>query len=389
MTISIFGFVSLVALGAWIYLVWGRANFWKADQWLGPVPAKGPARPGVVAVVPARNEGETIARTVKSLAAQAYDGPFAIIVVDDASSDGTGDLARNAFEQSGAEHRFAVVEAPPLEPGWTGKLAAMQAGVDAAAKLAPDAAFVWFTDADIVHGPKTLERLIAKTHEGNDLVSLMVRLHCRSFWERLLIPAFLFFFQMLYPFPAINARPPQIGGAAGGCLLVSLRALGSIDGLNAIKGALIDDCTLAEAVRHKGFYLWLGHADDSRSLRRYENLAEIWNMVARTAYTQLDYSPAKLAGTVLGMALVFLVGPLAVLLAPWHGSALALLCGLGVVALMIKAYAPTLRIYAKGPLAALTLPAAAALYTAMTADSARRHWQGEGGAWKARTYDFG
>lgn len=387
--ISIFGFVSLVALGAWIYLVWGRANFWKCDQWLGPVPARGPVRPGVVAVVPARNESETIAKTVKSLAGQDFSGPFSIIVVDDGSTDRTGDIAREAFEASGTPHIWAVVDAPPLEPGWTGKLAAMQAGIEAAGRIAPDAAFVWFTDADIVHGPRTLERLVAKAGEGNGLVSLMVRLHCRGIWEELLIPAFLFFFQMLYPFPAVNARPPQIGGAAGGCLLVSLKALGSIGGLTSIKGALIDDCALAEAVRAAGYYVWLGHADDSRSLRRYLYLREIWAMVARTAFTQLDYSTVKLVGTLLGMILVFLVAPFGVLLAPWHGSPIALACGLAVLALMVKAYAPTLRIYGKAPLFALTLPVAAALYTAMTADSARRHWQGEGGAWKARTYDFG
>lgn len=389
MTISVFGFVALVALGAWIYLVWGRANFWKADQWLGPVPARGRPRPGVVAIVPARNEGETIAKTAKSLAAQQFDGPFSIVVVDDGSNDGTGDLARNAFEISGTLHRWEVIEAPPLEPGWTGKLAAMQAGVEAASRIAPDAAYVWFTDADIIHGPKTLERLVGKAGEGNDLVSLMVRLHCRGVWERLLIPAFLFFFQMLYPFPAINARPSQIGGAAGGCLLVSLKALGSIGGLSSIKGALIDDCALAEAVRRQGYYLWLGHGDDSRSLRRYDHLSEIWSMVARTAYTQLDYSMAKLAGTLLGMVLVFLVGPAAVIYGIWSGSPIPLLCGLAIVALMVKAYAPTLQIYALSPLFGLTLPVAAAFYTAMTADSARRHWQGEGGAWKARTYDFG
>jgi hopene-associated glycosyltransferase HpnB len=217
----------------------------------------------------------------------------------------------------------------------------------------------------------------------------MVRLDCRSLWDRLLIPAFVFFFQMLYPFPAVNAKPSRIGGAAGGCLLLARAALEQIGGIAAIKGALIDDCALAEAVRREGFRLWLGHADDSRSLRVYGALSETWDMVARTAYTQLEYSPLKLAGTVLGMILVFLIAPFCVILAPWHGSLVALLSGLAAIGLMVRAYGPTLRLYGLDTSYALTLPVAAALYTAMTVDSALRHWQGKGGAWKARTYDFG
>jgi hopene-associated glycosyltransferase HpnB len=282
-----------------------------------------------------------------------------------------------------------VVTAPALPAGWSGKLAAMECGVREAVRLLPEAQYVWFTDADIVHGPRTLERLMAKAGEGFGLVSLMVRLDCKGVWDRLLIPAFVFFFQMLYPFPAVNAKPSRIGGAAGGCLLLARDALEKIGGLAAIKDALIDDCTLAEAVRREGFRLWLGHADDSRSLRVYGALGETWRMVARTAYTQLDYDPFKLIGTVLGMVLVFLIAPLAVILAPWHGSLVALLAGLAAIGLMVRAYAPTLRLYGLEPAQGLTLPAAAALYTAMTVDSALRHWQGRGGAWKARTYDFG
>lgn len=386
-SISFVLIVSLAALGAWIYLVYAHAGFWRADQWLGPVPAHGPARPGVVAVVPARNEAATIARTAESLMAQAYDGPLAIVVVDDSSSDGTGDLAREALNRG--TRPFAVVTAPPLPSGWSGKLAAMEHGLREAARLMPEARYVWFTDADIVHGPRTLERLIAKAGEGFALVSLMVRLDCRGYWDRLLIPAFVFFFQMLYPFPAVNAKPSRIGGAAGGCLMLERDALERIGGLAAIKGALIDDCALAEAVRQEGLRLWLGHADDSRSLRAYGALAETWRMVVRTAYTQLDYSALKLAGTVLGMALVFLAPPLVVILAPWHGSVPALLAGLAAIGLMLRAYGPTLRVYGLDSMRGLTLPLAAALYTAMTVDSAIRHWQGRGGAWKARTYDFG
>jgi hopene-associated glycosyltransferase HpnB len=388
-SLSLATILGLAALGAWVYLVYAHAGFWRADQWLGPVPAGGRPKPAVVAIVPARNEAATIARTAESLMAQHYDGPFAVVVVDDSSSDGTGELAREALSRSAGGRVFSVVTAPPLPPGWSGKLAAMDCGVREAGRLLPEAQYFWFSDADIVHGPRTLARLVGRAGEGFGLVSLMVRLDCRGMWDRLLIPAFVFFFQMLYPFPSINAKPPRIGGAAGGCLLLGREALARIGGLASVKGALIDDCALAEAVRREGFRLWLGHADDSRSLRAYGGLGETWRMVARTAYTQLGYSPLKLAGTVLGMGLVFLAAPLVVLLAPWHGSLIALLAGLAAIGLMLKAYEPTLRLYGLGPAQGLALPAAAALYTAMTVDSARRHWQGLGGAWKARTYDFG
>jgi hopene-associated glycosyltransferase HpnB len=384
--ISLAAILSLLALGAWIYLVYAHAGFWRSDQWLGPIPGGG-TRAAVVAIIPARNEAETIARTAQSLMAQSYDGPFAIVIVDDSSTDDTASLAREALAKS--SRPWAVVTAPPLAPGWTGKLAALNCGVTEAERLLPEARYFWFTDADIVHGPRTLERLIARTNEGYSLVSLMVRLDCRGFWDRLLIPAFVFFFQMLYPFPAVNAKPSRVGGAAGGCLLLAREALERIGGLGSIKGALIDDCSLAEAVRREGFRLWLGHADDSRSLRGYGSLGETWRMVARSAYTQLDQSPLKLAGTVLGMTLVFLLAPALILLFPWHGSVFGLLASAAAVALMLKAYAPTLRIYGLDRINGLALPVAAALYTAMTVDSALRHWQGKGGAWKARTYDLG
>jgi hopene-associated glycosyltransferase HpnB len=387
--LSLFVFLSLAALAAWVYLVYGNSGFWHVDQWLGPVPSPGLRRPGVIAIVPARNEVASIAKTAESLARQAYDGPFAVLIVDDGSQDGTAEAARQAFALVPVGAPCTVVQAPPLPKGWTGKLAALDFGVAEARRLMPDARYLWFTDADIVHGPRTLARLVARAEGGYGLVSLMVRLDCKGFWDELLIPAFVFFFQMLYPFQAVNAKPSRIGGAAGGCLLLRTDALDAIGGLAAIKNALIDDCALAEAVRQEGFRLWLGHADDSRSLRAYGSLEETWKMVARTAYTQLGYSPLKLAGTVAGMALVFLVPILAVVLAPLHGSLLALFAGIAAIGLMLKAYGPTLTLYGQLPLRGLFLPVAAALYTIMTVDSARLHWQGRGGAWKTRTYDFG
>ena len=380
--------LGLLSLAIWIYLLRWRDGFWRADQWLPPNPSRsvGEPWPGVVAIVPARNEVGTIARCLQGLVDQDYPGALSVILVDDASDDGTGEAARIVLDAHGERRSGLVIEAPPLAEGWTGKLAAMETGVRAAETFAPEAAFVWFTDADIAHDPRTLSRLVAKAREGRDLVSLMVRLHCSSAWERLLIPAFVFFFQMLYPFPAINAAPSRVGGAAGGCVLLRRASLSSIGGLAAIRGALIDDCSLAEAVRARGGRLWLGLADSSRSLRPYAELKEIWDMVARTAYAQLSYSPLLLLGTIIGLVLVFLVPPLLLLTVPFHKSLLAFGLGAAAWVLMAKAYLPTLRVYHGTRLRAFGLPASATLYMAMTVSSALRHWRGAGGQWKARTY---
>ncbi len=386
--LSIWAGLGLLALAIWVYLIRWHEGFWRADQWLGPTPALGAgAWPAVVAIVPARNEAETIARCLHGLAAQDYPGRLSIVLVDDSSEDGTGEIARTVLDAHAELRVGRVVTAPALPAGWTGKLAALNAGVAEAETFAPEAEYLWFTDADIVHGPKTLTRLVGKAKEGRDLVSLMVLLHCATAWERLLIPAFVFFFQMLYPFPAINASPSRIGGAAGGCVLLRRPMLTAIGGLSTIRAALIDDCALAEAVRDKGGRLWLGLADSSWSLRVYDRLKEIWDMVARTAYTQLSYSPILLIGATLGLILVFIVPPALVLGAPLHGNLIALLSGAAAWALMAKAYRPTLRAYRLGPARAFTLPIAGALYMAMTVDSAVRHWRGVGGRWKARAYE--
>lgn len=411
---SLLAALGALALLVWLYLLFARDGFWRADQRLPPLPLPGKERvsaglassapsplggerqgegadepPAVVAIVPARNEAGTIACCLESLARQDYPGALAIILVDDASTDGTGAIAARALAPFRATRPSRILAAPPLPKGWTGKLWALQAGLDEARRFAPEAAYVWLTDADIAHGPQTLARLAAKAREGRDLVSLMVRLHCEGFWERLLIPAFVFFFQMLYPFPAVNAKPSRVGGAAGGCMLVRRAALEGLGGFHAVKAALIDDCALAEALRRRGGLLWLGLAEDSVSLRPYEGLAALWEMVARTAYTQLRLSPLLLAGTLLGLALTFLVPPLLVLAAPLHGDGAALVLGAAVWVLMAFAYRPTLRLYASPSAHALSLPLAALLYAAMTFDSARAHWRGQGGRWKERGYNFG
>ncbi|MGH7003437.1 MAG: glycosyltransferase, partial [Alphaproteobacteria bacterium] len=246
--------------------------------------------------------------------------------------------------------------------------------------------YVLLTDADIVHAPDALRRLVSKAEaDGLDLVSLMVKLHCESFAERLLIPAFVFFFQKLYPFPSVNDRQTKAAGAAGGCMLVRRDALTRAGGIEALKGTLIDDCALAAALKKRG-PIWLGLAEESASLRRYTRLRQIWRMVARTAYTQLRYSPTRVMGTVIMMTLLYIVPPLALFVCPFFGAWLAAALGAAGFALMLYAYRPTWELYRGDDPAILLLPLAAMLYTAMTVDSALQHGRGKGGAWKGRTY---
>jgi len=278
------GFIALFGLAAWVYLLLFHRRFWRADQRLSQHPASLTAWPSVVAVVPARNEAETIGAVTAALLAQDYAGAFRVIVVDDASTDGTAHIAR---AQAGAR-TLDVIAAPPLPAGWTGKLAALDTGVR---QVGESVDYLWFTDADIVHPPQTLARLVSKAVEGRrDLVSLMVRLRCKSFWERRLIPAFIFFFQMLYPFPAANDDRSKTAAAAGGCVLLRREVLARAGGLAAIRGRIIDDCALAALIKAVGGGLWIGLADAnpvtaSTSLRRADGLAPLWAMVRRTAYT--------------------------------------------------------------------------------------------------------
>lgn len=374
---------------AWIVLVLFRGGFWRADQHLaelggaGGVPSRDQRRPGVVAVVPARNEAATIGRTVASLVAQRYGGAVAIVVVDDGSDDGTGAQARAA---AGEGRRFVVIDAGPLAEGWTGKLWAVSRGIERAAAEYPDAEYLLLTDADIELAPDLLARLVAAAEtRALDLVSVMARLHCAGGWERLLIPAFVFFFQKLYPFRWVNDPARPTAAAAGGCMLVRRTALARAGGLEAIRGRIIDDCALAALVKHAGT-LWLGFDNGVRSVRPYRRLEEIWSMVARTAFTQLDHSLALLAATIAGMAVIYLGPPTALVLGIFSGAPLAALGGFAAWMLMAIAYRPTLRLYGQPAAMAVALPVAAALFTAMTVDSARRHWQGRGGAWKGRTY---
>jgi hopene-associated glycosyltransferase HpnB len=373
--------LGVLTLAIWAWLLLFHHRFWRADQRL-PRAEPRQAWPAVVAVVPARNEAPSIGACVEALARQDYPGPLAIMVVDDGSTDGTGDIAR------AVAGNIRVVDGEPLPPGWSGKLWALHTGLRYAAALPHD--YVWFSDADIVHEPHVLADLVGFAEDRRlDLVSLMARLHCRHFWERLVVPAFVFFFQMLYPFPAVNDPRSRIAGAAGGCVLLRESALARIGGIGAIRGALIDDCTLAAAVKRSGGPIWLGLADATRSLRVSPALGDLWNMVARTAFTQLRYSGVLLAGTVAGLALTFLVPPLLAVTWPLHQNMIAGAAGLLAWMVMSAAYLPTLRDYGRSLPEAALLPVTAALYGAMTVDSALRYWCGTASTWKGRQYQKG
>lgn len=381
--------VAATSLAVWLYLIVLHGGFWRAEARLGQ--AAGPPRrwPAVVALVPARNEADVIARALRALLAQDYPGPLHVILVDDHSRDGTASAAARAAAEAGRSGALTVVAARDLPPGWSGKLWALAEGAARAQSAHPDAEYVWLSDADIEHGPDTLRRLVAKAEDARlDLVSLMVALSCAGFWERLLVPPFIYFFQMLYPFAWVNDRRRRTAAAAGGCVLLRRAALARAGGFAAIRGELIDDCALARRIKdlEPGGGIWLGLADASRSIRPYRGLGDIWRMVARSAYTQLRHSPALLAGTLLGMAVTFLVPPLLALGAPLHGAAVAAILGATTWALMTVSAWPTYDLYRRPLWAGALLPLAAALYCAMTLDSARRHWQGRGGAWKGRVH---
>ncbi|HWL82421.1 MAG TPA: glycosyltransferase [Roseomonas sp.] len=373
--------LGLLALAIWLYLLLGRGGFWLArqrdDRDTPPEPARWPS---VTAVVPARDEAAVIARSIGSLLQQDYPGPFHVVLVDDGSTDGTAAAARAAAASLGATGRLDIIPGAPLPKGWTGKLWAMQQGARHAAESAAPPEYLLLTDADIGHSPDNLRALVARAEQGGcALVSLMAELSCATRAERFLIPAFVFFFQMLYPFAWVARRDRAMAAAAGGCMLARRTALEAAGGIAAIRTEIIDDCALGRRMKAQG-PIWLGLTRRAVSLRPYESVAEIGRMVSRSAYAQLGYSPLLLAGTLAGMVLTYLVPPALAL----AGTGPARLLGLAAWALMALAFQPMLRFYRVSPLWGAALPVIGAAYALFTLQSALQVWRGRGGQWKGR-----
>lgn len=368
-------FVLWIAALAWAWLLAFRGLFWKIDA----IPAAPePARwPEVVAVIPARNEAVCIGDTVRSLLTQTYPGTLSVVVTDDSSEDGTADKARAAALALGAAERLTVVSAPPLPEGWSGKMWAQEQGLSEAARAHPGAELYLLSDADITHGTGQLRRMVARLEAQRlDLASLMVHLSTDSPVEKAVVPAFVFFFRLLYPFRWVADQTRATAAAAGGYMLIRRTMLERIGGISAIRDALIDDCALALKVKRAGGRLTLDLADETWSSRHYQGAGELWMMIARSAYTQLDYSPLLLAGTAVAIVVGFLLPPLWALTGSWPAL-------IAWVAMSI-AYAPMLRYHRLPIWAAPLLPLVAIFYLGATLDSARRHWMGKGGQWKGR-----
>lgn len=373
-------YMALAVLAAWGALMALRGDFWRADQYLVEGDFQPDRWPSVAVVVPARDEADVIEEALSSIAAQKYDGDIRVFLVDDRSADDTAMLARQI---SGV----TVVSGSDTPPGWTGKMWTVSQGVAAIEDADTSPEYVWLTDADIAHHPGELASLIAGSeHEGLDLNSLMVRLRIECLWDVLLIPAFVFFFQKLYPFPWVNDPARKTAAAAGGSMLVRRSALARIGGIEAIAGELIDDCALAQKIKSSGGRIRLALATETRSIRAYGSLGETWRMVARTAFHQLNYSVVALLGTVVGMAFLYLAPPVIMIWAGISGEWPASTAAFAAWFAMGWAFAPTLYRYRLNPWYGFALPFAGLLYTLMTLDSARRHWLGKGGAWKGRTY---
>ena len=419
-----------ICVAVWVYLLVGHGHFWRVSL----LPALADRRPergtqsipdaaesedpyarlgaasfspavsveasrdsAIAAVIPARNEADVIGRAVTSLLQQTtnvlptlspesgedHGAPsLHIFVVDDNSADGTAEVARKAALEHSASDRVTIISGRRLPPGWSGKLWALQQGVEQALTLKPD--FLLFTDADIEYSSHNVGLLISVAENGRyDLVSFMVKLHCRSLAERLLIPAFVFFFFMLYPPEWIRDPGRKTAGAAGGCILIRPAALERIGGIAAIREEIIDDCALARAVKQSGGRVWLGATAGSHSVRPYDSFADVERMIARTAFNQLRHSALLLLGTVAGMLLIYVL-PLALL---FSGSARLSVLGAIALLLMCGSYLPMVRFYGLSPLWALTLPVSATFYTVATIHSAIKYWSGRGGEWKGRAQD--
>ncbi|MFI9583452.1 glycosyltransferase [Streptomyces sp. NPDC052236] len=382
---SALAWISVASLTAWGWLLLGQGFFWRTDQRL-PRRQTPDQWPDVAIVVPARDEAEVLPVSLPSLLAQDYPGRAEIVLVDDGSTDGTGELARALAEHHGGLPLRVVSPGEP-EPGWTGKLWALRHGITLARAQGREPEYLLLTDADIAHRPESLRELVAAARtNGLDLVSLMARLRVATGWERLVVPAFVYFFSQLYPFRRVNRPGARTAAAAGGCVLLRTDAAERAGVPASIRQAVIDDVSLARAVQNSGGRIWLGLADEVDSVRAYPKLAHLWRMVSRSAYAQLLHSPLLLAGTVVGLALVYLVPPVALCVGVLTRDAVAAWAGGLAWAVMTGTYLPMLRYYRQPPALAALLPFTALLYLLMTVDSAVLHHRGRGAAWKGRTY---
>jgi hopene-associated glycosyltransferase HpnB len=365
-----------VPLAIWLYLLLGRRFYWRARQRDDGDDLSQPLEhwPSVVAVVPARNEAEVIAQSLGSLLRQDYPGRFRIILVDDESDDGTAEIARGLDHQN----RLTIISGTKPPALWTGKLWANAQGTAYAAKTEPD--YLWLTDADIAHAADNLRHLVTRAEKQRlVLVSLMAKLRCESFAERAFIPAFVYFFQMLYPFGWVNEPGKKTAAAAGGCMLIRRTTLDAVGGISAIRSEIIDDCALGRLLKPHGA-IWLGLTKRAASLRPYPRVDDIRRMVARSAYAELDYSPLLLGCTLAGLVMTFLMPPL------WTGigSGASRFAAITAWMLMTLSFQPMLRFYGRSPLWGVALPLAGLAYAAFTFDSALQYWRGRGGTWKGR-----
>ena len=371
--------VAALTLAIWMYLVFFRGGFWREFTRRPQQPdAPAGSTPRIVAVVPARDEADVVGRAVGSLAAQVAPGYFHVVLVDDHSTDGTAAVAGAAA----SDDSLTVVGAAPLPAGWKGKLWAVSEGTRYAATLRPD--YLLLTDADIVHAPDTVAGLVARAEsEGYDLVSYMATLTCATPAESALVPAFVFFFFLLYPPAWIRNARRATAGAAGGCMLIRYRTLEKIGGIAAIRGELIDDCALARAVKRAGGRVWLGLGRDTHSIRPYRTFGEVGRMISRSAFTQLHHSTLLLMGTIAGLLLTYLAPPVLTIFAPQPARGMAAMAWL----LMAICYFPALRFYRRSWFAAPLLPLVALFYAGATVHSAVSYWRGAGGQWKGRVQD--
>lgn len=374
-------FIAAIAFAIWLYLIAGRGGYWLAterDDRDEPPPLG--RWPRVTVVIPARDEATIIGETVGLLLRQDYGGMLDLIVVDDNSSDGTAEVVLGIASKARARARVEVFKGRSLPPGWTGKVWAMKQGVDAAMARPERPDYILFTDADIAYAPRSVGSLVARAEAGDYvLTSLMANWRGESFAERCFIPAFIYFFQMLYPFAWVNRRDREIAAASGNCMLVRPAVLEAAGGVDAIRGALIDDCALGRILKPLG-PVWLGLSERLHSIRPNSHVGDIRRMVARTAYAQLGYSPVRLAGAILGMGLTYLAPPLLTI----FGSGLSQIAGATAWVLMCVSFQPTLRIYRSSPLWGIALPAIASAYMVFVLDSAYQHMRGRGGFWKGR-----